>query len=212
MFLSNPLKLDRSSTPFDLSRITEGIYKGHSWVWTHFSQSFSIYLASSPPKTSLSHLKPLPQDFFELNQVFPHLLSLQSLFFMHFMLFNLSFWVFQKFWDFQNQRDFCEIFGMGFEDLILKTSFISSHEHYKNIFMHLNVCNWLCAGKFGLGWARDAISFACHMFMHSHAYVLSIQYIFDIFELLGTFLIVFSLSLSLSLSPFTLVCFYGTQT
>ena len=35
----------------------------------------------------------------------------------------------------------------------------------------------MCAGRIGLGWAHDAISFTCHMFIHSHAYVLSIQYI-----------------------------------
>ena len=38
--------------------------------------------------------------------------------------------------------------------------------------------NCLCAGRFGLCWAHDAIIFACHMFMHFHAYVLYIQYIF----------------------------------
>ena len=30
----------------------------------------------------------------------------------------------------------------------------------------LDVCNWLCAGRIGLGWTYDAISFACHMFKH----------------------------------------------
>ena len=40
----------------------------------------------------------------------------------------------------------------------------------------LDVYNWLCAGKIGLSWAHDAISFACHMFMHPHAYVLLCQY------------------------------------
>ena len=29
---------------------------------------------------------------------------------------------------------------MGFEDLILKTSYIVSHVHYNYIFMHLDVC------------------------------------------------------------------------
>ena len=36
--------------------------------------------------------------------------------------------------------------------------------------------NLLCAGRFGLGWAHDAIYFAYHMFMHPHAYVLLFQY------------------------------------
>ena len=60
----------------------------------------------------------------------------------------------------------------------------------------------LCADRFGLGWAHDEFIFACHMFMHSYAYVPSIPYIL-IYLLLGTFLIV-SLSFSLSL-PLTLV-------
>ena len=52
----------------------------------------------------------------------------------------------------------------------------------------------LCAGRIGLGWAHDAITFAYHMFMHSHAYVISIQYILILFCYLGLFW--------LSLSPF----------
>ena len=87
---------------------------------------------------------------------------------------------------------------MGFEDLILKTSCIASHEHYNSIVMHLDVCNWLCAGRFGLGWANDAFYIAYHLFMHSHAYVLSFQYIlWYILNYFGTFLILFSLSLPL---------------
>ena len=35
----------------------------------------------------------------------------------------------------------------------------------------------LCVGRFGLGWAHDTFYITCHMFMHSHAYVLSFQYI-----------------------------------
>ena len=36
--------------------------------------------------------------------------------------------------------------------------------------------NCLCTSRFRLGWAHDAISFAYHMFMHPHAYVLLFQY------------------------------------
>ena len=60
----------------------------------------------------------------------------------------------------------------------------------------LYMCNWLCARRIGLGWAHDAISFACHMFMHSHAYLLSIQYILIFFCCLGLFWLSFSPSLS----------------
>ena len=56
----------------------------------------------------------------------------------------------------------------------------------------------LCADRFGLGWAHDAISFACHMFMHTYSFSIYLLYL----KLLGTFLIVF---LSLPLFLFTLI-------
>ena len=62
----------------------------------------------------------------------------------------------------------------------------------------------LCAGRFGLGWAYDAIIFACHMFMHFHAYAPLIFYI-SIYLVVGTFLIVF-LSFFLSFSPSYISC------
>jgi len=55
--------------------------------------------------------------------------------------------------------------------------------------------NWLCSGRIGLGWAHDTISFACHMFIHSHACVLSIQYIFIYLNCLGLFWLFLSPSL-----------------
>ena len=58
------------------------------------------------------------------------------------------------------------------------------------------MCNWLCAGRIRLGWAHDAITFACHMFMHSHAYVLFVHYILIYFFYLGLFWLFLSPSLS----------------
>ena len=58
----------------------------------------------------------------------------------------------------------------------------------------------LCADRVGLGWAHDAFSFACHMFMHFSCIRTSFQYSWYL-KLLGTFLIV---SFSLSLCLFTL--------
>ena len=55
----------------------------------------------------------------------------------------------------------------------------------------------LCVDRFGLGWAHDAFSFACHMFMHFPCIHTSFQYSWYL-KLLGTFLIVF-LSLPLCL-------------
>ena len=59
----------------------------------------------------------------------------------------------------------------------------------------------LCADRFGLGWAHNAICFACHMFMHL-PYIRTFFSIYLIYlMMLGTFLIV---SLSLPLCLFTL--------
>ena len=58
-----------------LSRITEELYIRSSRSGSHFfnlSRSIRIY---SSPKHLLSHSKPLPKWFFELFQVFLHLLS-----------------------------------------------------------------------------------------------------------------------------------------
>ena len=57
----------------------------------------------------------------------------------------------------------------------------------------LTLLLWLCAGRFELGWAHDAFKFACHMFMHFHAYIP--YFFFYLFYLLilnmfGAFLIV----------------------
>ena len=61
---------------------------------------------------------------------------------------------------------------------------------------------WLCAGRFGLGWAHDAFYFARHILMHFHAYVLYFQYTCHIWN----FLVLFWLSPSFPLSLlFTLV-------
>ena len=55
---------------------------------------------------------------------------------------------------------------MGFKDLILKSHALHHNSIIIVLSCILDVCNWLCASRFGLGWAHDAISFACHMFMH----------------------------------------------
>ena len=60
----------------------------------------------------------------------------------------------------------------------------------------------LCADRFGLGWAHDAICFSCHMFMHFPCIRTFFSIYLILLMLLGTFLIVF---LSLHLFLFTLV-------
>ena len=60
----------------------------------------------------------------------------------------------------------------------------------------------LCADRFGLGWAHDAICFACHIFMHFPCIRTFFSIYLILLMLLGSFLIVF---LSLPLFLFTLV-------
>ena len=87
---------------------------------------------------------------------------------------------------------------MGFVKMMFKTSCIASHLHYNYIFMHfryvLYMLNCLYDVRIGLGWAHDVFKFACHMFMHFHAYVPSCFYLL-ILNVFDTFLI---LTLSLS--------------
>ena len=72
----------------------------------------------------------------------------------------------------------------------------------------LDVCNWVCVDRIGLGWAHDAISFACHMFMHSPC----IHALFLIYLLYLKCVGIFWLSLSLPLSfLFTLVMFIAPK-
>ena len=54
---------------------------------------------------------------------------------------------------------------MGFKDLILKTSCITSHLHYNYISMHLDVC-YICATDYvlvGLDWTEPMTQFPLHV-------------------------------------------------
>ena len=161
---------------------------------------FSISLSIDPSLHLLYTLFSLktfnPRDFRILLASNHLVCSLISLFFMHFMHLDLGFGVFEKFRGFSKLLSFCWIFGMSFCLNDLLPSCIASHEHYNSIIMHLNVCNWLCADRIGLGIAHDAFYIACHMFMHFPC----IRSFFSIYLLylncVGTFLIV-SLSPSL---------------
>ena len=104
---------------------------------------------------------------------------------------------------------------MGFVKMMFKTSCIASHLHYNYIFMHfryvLYMLNCLYDVRIGLGWAHDVFKFACHMFMHFHAYVPSCFYLL-ILNMFDTFLILtHSLSLSLSLSLSYVSCIMASK-
>ena len=66
---------------------------------------------------------------------------------------------------FQIDEVFAIFFGMGFKDLILKTSCIASHLHYNYIFMHLDMC-YICATNcvlVGLDWAEPMKQLHLHV-------------------------------------------------
>ena len=123
-----------------LSRFTELLYIRLAQSVCHFTRHLSWSIHPFTSQTSLTHSKLLPQGFFKLFQDFIHLVSFLCLIFIHFMFWNLGFGIFEKFWGFSKFLSFCWNFGMGFKELILKTSCIASHEHYNSIIMHLDVC------------------------------------------------------------------------
>ena len=101
-------------------RITEDVYKGFSRSQTHFARSLSISLDSSPPKTSLTHSKPLPQGFFGLDQVYLHLVRVLIPFFHAFHFFLPNFWGLMKNLGFFKIKEVFANFWDGFVFLILK--------------------------------------------------------------------------------------------
>ena len=149
--------------------------------------SAPVHLPNTLSFTSNLFLK----HFFEINLVFLHWVSFNSLIFMHFILWNLRFWDFCKIWSFSKSKRFFCNFWMGFEDSILKTSCIAFHVHYNYIFMHLVVCYtcWTICVLVGLDWVEPMIQFLLHItcLCISHAYVLHFQYICYIWNVLGFF-------------------------
>ena len=71
---------------------------------------------------------------------------------------------------------------MGLCSNDVKSSYIAFHEHFNYIVMHFRCVLYMlsCCVLLGLDWARPMMyfCFACHMFMHFHAYVSSFLYIF----------------------------------
>ena len=71
--------------------------------------------------------------------------------------------------------------------------------------------NCLCADRFGLGWAYDAISFAYHMFMHFPCICTFLSIYLLYLNFLGLFWLSFFLSLSFPLFLFMLVVFMAPK-
>ena len=159
----------------------------------------------SPPKPLSLTPNLFPWD----SQAFSSFSSLGKLLisfiYMHFMFWNLRFGVFEKFWGFSKLMSYCWNFGMGFAYMILKlhalhhTCIITIFHAFRCV---LYMFNWFYAGRIGLGWAHDAISFACHMFMHFPCIRSPLLNILVILNCFGAFLIVSFFPLSIL---FTLV-------
>ena len=143
------------------------------------SISFSIPLSFK--LLNLSHS--LQSSSSRFLQAFSRFSSLGKLLISHIHAFqDLGF--FEKFWGFSKLLSFCWNFGMGFKDSILKSHALHHISIITVLSCILDVCNWLWAGRIGLGWAHNAISFACHMFMHFpciHSLLFNILVIFELF-------------------------------
>ena len=151
------------------------------------SISLSIALCSLFPnlshslQTSSSRFLQAFQDFFSLGKF---LISHSHAF----HVLKPRIWGFLgKFWGFSNLLSFCWNFGMGFKDLIIKSHALHHISIITVLSCILDVCNWLCVGRFGLGWAHNAISFVCHMFMHFPCIRSLLFNILVIFELFWSF-------------------------
>ena len=212
------LFLDSFST-HDLSRLIFStparhlIYRDLLMVYIFFScdpQLTSVDLSLdasvfSPPKPLSLTPNLFPWD----SQAFSSFSSLGKLrisfIYMHFMFWNLRFGVFEKFWGFSKLMSYCWNFGMDFAYMILKlhalhhTCIITIFHAFRCV---LYMFNWFYAGRIGLGWAHDAISFACHMFMHFPCIRSPLLNILVILNCFGAFLIVSFFPLSIL---FTLV-------
>ena len=135
--LLTPFSID-VSTPLSIEIYWTSIYKFCVIRFSFLSISLDSFVFS-PPKP-LSHSKLLPQGFFKLLQVFLHLVSFESLIYMHFMFWDLGFRVFLKILGFSKLMSYWWNFGMVFCLNEFKISCIASHKHYNSIIMHLNVC------------------------------------------------------------------------
>ena len=155
----------------------------------HFTIRFSFPRSvhtCSPPKSLFLTPNIFPKWF---SSIFKFLSSLGMSLFSHLHAFHV---LKPRFWGFSKLMCYCWNFGMGFCLNEFKISCIAPHYIITVLSCILDVYNWLCAGRIGLGWAHDAISFAYHMFMHPHAYVL----LFSLYLLYLNCLELFWLSLS----------------
>ena len=91
---------------------------------------------------------------------------------------------FGVFWKFVGLWDICEIYGLGFVNLISSNHALHPHCTITTFHAYLDVCDWLLllsAARFGLGDPHDALKFSCHMFMHFsciHSFLIYSEHVF----------------------------------
>ena len=124
---------------------------------SHFSLNSYFLLSLKSLLQSVS--QPIPSKIHLVN-------DLDSLSFMHFMHLDLRFGVLKFFfWVFEF---FCEIYGLGFVNLISYDHALHPHCIITMFHAYLDVCDWLLllsVVRFRLGDPYDALKFSCHLFM-----------------------------------------------
>ena len=103
-----------------LSRITETLYIGLSQSDSHFLDPSRFVPPVHLPNHSLSLQTSFPSVFQAFSRFSLHLVSFDSLIFMHFILWNLSFWDFCKIWGFSKSKRFLSNFWDEFWRFTLK--------------------------------------------------------------------------------------------
>ena len=104
---------------------------------------------------SLSLQTSFPSVFQAFSRISLQLVSFNSLIFMHFILWNLSFWDFCKIWGFSKSKRFLCNFWDGFWRFTLK-NFMHCFPCALYLYFHafsyvLYILNYLCVGRIGLG-------------------------------------------------------------
>ena len=152
-------------TPLDLSRFKRFYLKGQrdsdltSLNLTRYSRVFS------PPNLSLSLQTPFLRAFLPQNHFSCIWYNLYLSFFMHFMFSDLTFGIFDKFWDFSKLMEFLWNFWDGLCENDFKSSCIASHLHYNTVSCIVDVCLLCCTDcvLVGLDWVEPMMFIPLHI-------------------------------------------------
>ena len=174
------------------------LYEGSARFLSHFSPisllTEKVLSLSQTPQTQPFQL---PHSFFGLFLAFFFWYDVFSLFIIHFMHFLPNFWGCWTFLGFSKLMSLSQIFGIDICLNDLKSSCITSHEHFNYIFMHYRCMLYTlnCCVLLDLDWAKPMIFLNLHVtcsciFMHTYLQLFIFLYII--------LLVLFWLSLNLS--------------